>query len=696
MSKHQTKLDAALGYAAKGWPVHPLKGKRPILKNWPALATSDADQISRWFKKYRDANVGIVTEKFIVIDCDDKNGRNGTASLQLLETEIGELPTTYTVRTPNGYHYYFSGIRTDIPNSVGRLGAGLDIKSRRGYVVAPPSVVEGVEYRIHRDAPIAALPKRWAAYIISRSVSSSFDIPQGTRDETLFREACRFRAKGFDFDKALEVVTTINKTKCAPPLGDEQVIKCVRSAFKYPRGYELNDRGNAQRLLEASDGRLIYVPDVDSFYVFDGRRWIKDRNDLISLGLLKSANQLIHAEASLIEDEKLRAKTERFAISSQNTSRLKAAIDNLKSEIGVAVSLEELDADPLMLGVQNGVVDLRTGEFREMRPDDMITKLANASYDHNAKCPEWIRFIGRVFGNDGDLIRYVQQANGYSLTGDTSEQVLFAVFGPAATGKSTLLEVVADILGDYAGNMRTDALMAGAKRAGGPSEDEARLVGVRYLTTSETSDGARFNQSLIKDLTGGDRITARELFKSSIEFVPQFKLWIRGNHRPVFDGEDTGMARRIRLVPMTQQIPKSAMDKNLASKLRNERTGILNWLIDGALQWRNTGLVDPKAVRDSTAAYVAEMDIAGAFVDQCCRRDPAARTPFSRLFQRYGIWCSHNGHAAKSRHAFAEQLSIRGFKETRFRNNGKLVRGRIGIRLKPFKLPRRRDTVNDQ
>ena len=678
-------LDAALGYASRGWRIHPLREKRPYLRDWPNKATDDTEVISKWWTRWPSANVGVLTGDYsiLVIDSDRKAGRDGEVSLKALEFDLGPLPDTFEVTTPNGCHRYFAHPGTSISNSAGQLGDGVDVRSNNGYVVAAPSIVDGRQYEITAHRPLADLPESWVAHFASEKISQSINIDEGTRDDALFREAGKLRGKNFPVDQALERLLEINAAHCNPPLSREQVMKCLRSAYRYRPGYEPNDLGNAQRLLDAAEGRIIYVAETSTFCLYDDCQWISDPHTLITTGLLKQSNRRITYEASQIEDEKTRKHFERFAVTSQNTARLRSTIDNVQSEPDVAVPLSELDSDPFLLGVQNGVIDLRKGRFRKSKKGDLITKSAGCEYDKSARCPRWLKFLSQTFDDDDSLAEYVQSVIGYCMTGYTNEQILFALLGPGASGKSTFIETVAEMLGDYSANIRTESLMSNMRSGGGPSEDIARLVGVRFLTTTETSEGSRFNQAMIKDYTGGDRVTARFLYQGSFEFIPQFKLLIRGNHRPRFDGEDSGMARRIRLIPFAFPIEPGRRDPQLMARLRTELPGILNWAIEGCLNWQKVGFSEPKTVIEATRDYVAEMDVFGAYLTERCQSGKGYSVPFSRIYSTYQSWCKTNGHVPKSKSAIADSLTARAYFDKRMRVDGKPAHVRLGLRIRP-------------
>ena len=328
---------------------------------------------------------------------------------------------------------------------------------------------------------------------------------------------------------------------------------------------------------------------------------------------------------------------------------------------------DELDASPDLLNTESGTIDLRTGELREHRREDLITKIAPTTYRPDAAAPTWEAFLERVLPGE-DLRAFVQRAVGYSATGDTSEQCMFINHGGGANGKSTFQEAIAAALGDYAMRAPTEMLLA--KRSDGVPNDVARLKGARFVSASETEEGRRLAESRIKDLTGQDTITARFMKAEWFDFAPTHKLWLSTNHKPEIRGTDAAIWRRIRLVPWTVSIPPAEQDKKLPIALRHELAGILAWVVRGCLQWRRDGLQAPDEVRKATGEYRAEMDVLAGFLVECCEQDTGHWEYAKDLYECYKRWCDENGERPEPQRKFGGRLGERGFQRDRGGSRG--------------------------
>jgi putative DNA primase/helicase len=329
-----------------------------------------------------------------------------------------------------------------------------------------------------------------------------------------------------------------------------------------------------------------------------------------------------------------------------------------QSEAGIPVRVEDLDADLMKFNVTNGTVDLITGELLPHNHRDKITKLAPVTYDPDAKAPAWDAFLKEIFAGNENMIRFLQRAVGYTLTGSVAEQILLLLWGTGANGKTTFLEVLRFIFGDYA---LAAAFTTFTLQGDGVRNDIARLKSARLVSANEGSDGQRLDEALVKQLTGGDTIAARHLYAEHFEFKPTFKIWLASNHKPRI--KETGIAvwRRVKLIPFTVTIPEPEQDKGLIDKLLAEAPGILNWAIKGCLQWRLHGLGVPDEVKAATRQYQDEEDPVTPFLAECCMIGPREEVTLKAMYERYRVWCEAGGERELKKRNFNKLLEEKGF-----------------------------------
>lgn len=427
--------------------------------------------------------------------------------------------------------------------------------------------------------------------------------------------------------------------------------------------YHRTDYGNALRLIAQHGKDLRYSFQRGRWLVWNGEQWAWDQAGQVT-GKAKDAVRAVYSAAANAEDSGERRALALWASRSESEARLRAMISLARDE--VPVLLEDLDQDPWLLNVANGTLDLRTGELRPHRREDLITKLAPVKYDPSAKCSLWKKFLDRTFDGDEELIGFVQRAVGYALTGSTREQVLFMLYGTGANGKSTFLETLRAMLGDYA--QHSDFSTFIARNVNGPRNDIARLNGARFVSAQEIQSGQRLDERLVKQLTGGDTVTARFLYGENFEFRPTFKLFLAANHKPVIRGTDHAIWRRIRLIPFTVTIPDEEQDKDLAQKLQGELPGILAWAVQGCLQWQREGLAAPAQVTEATKSYQAEMDTLGGFLEEKCVINKLVEAKAKDLYRAYVDWCSESGEKPTSQRRFGTALTERGFQKEKTRS----------------------------
>lgn len=420
---------------------------------------------------------------------------------------------------------------------------------------------------------------------------------------------------------------------------------------------DITDLGNADRFIKAYGDILRYSVKHGNWLIWDGQQWELDELSKIH-SLAGNAVRDIFLEAHDTEDKKRAAELSKWAIRSQDRTQIYHMLDLARNQVAVRIS--ELDRDPWLLNCANGTLDLHTGEIRPHDPQDLITKIINADYDPDAACPIWDAFLFRIMAGNDELIRFLQRAVGYSLTGETVEQCLFILYGHGANGKSTFLETMVRLLGDgYAAGTPTETIML-KRFDGGIPNDIARLKGARFVNVNEVEQGRRMAESKVKQMTGGDTITARFMRGEFFDFIPEYKLWIRANHKPEITGTDNAIWRRIRLIPFEVEIPPAEQDPYLLDKLKDEYPGILTWAVNGCMAWQQDRLNPPQAVTKATADYREEMDTIGHFLTE--KTESADSFILVKtLYQAYGAWCEENGDKPITQRIFSRAITEKGY-----------------------------------
>ena len=426
---------------------------------------------------------------------------------------------------------------------------------------------------------------------------------------------------------------------------------------------QFTDATNAMRLMQEQGRDIRYNAAWKKWLVWSGTRWETDEGGSLihEKGLEMVRN--IYDRILQTADCRERLDIEKYAMLSENVRRREAFVKTASWIKALNITSENLDPDPWLLNVQNGTINMLNGEFREHRQEDMITKIANVAYDPDADCPLWKQFVREIMDYKADIISFVQTAAGWALTGDISEQTMFILYGSGANGKSTFLNTVMYLLGDYAIATPTETFLK--KGNDQNTNDIARLRGTRLVTTTEVEQGRRLSEPLIKKITGNDQMTARFLYGEFFNFTPTFKIFMATNHKPVIKGTDYGIWRRIKLIPFTTRIPEEKQDRHLELKLREEASGILNWLLEGTARWRRERLKAPAAILNATDEYRGEMDVLGNFIKECCAEGTGKSIRVRELFKAYQDWCDENNEHAVSERFFALRLKEMGYERSR-------------------------------
>lgn len=449
-------------------------------------------------------------------------------------------------------------------------------------------------------------------------------------------------------------------------------------ANKFVNGQmQFTDITNRDYFLKAYGDRIRYCLMWNKFLVWNGTCWEIDKKGHVEENCVDFVHEMYRG-LRVINDRKLAGDFEKHLIKSESFRRIQALVGLLKMSKTIKICDDELDTDNYLFNVSGATLDLRTGKGLPPNPQNLITKKSKFIYEKDAQCPTWNMFLMQIFNNDFDLIKFVQKAMGYSLSGDVSEQCMFILWGTGANGKSTFLNVLQELFGDYACSTGTETFM---KKTSGQSNDLARLRGMRLVTTSEAEQGKAISESLIKQITGEDELTARFLYGEYFSFKPTFKIYMATNHKPRIKGADNGIWRRIKLIPFTVTIPPEQRDKQLTEKLLAENSGILNWLLQGYTLWKKEGLIEPDVIKEANEEYRYDMDSIQAFINEVLNIDATQkwRLPTKDLYDVYLRWCVKNNEKALSQKGLAVRMQEKGYK----RGVSNSVRFWLGLGIKP-------------
>lgn len=677
-------------YVSLGLRLHPLKymGKTPAIQGWADKATNDMVQIEQWAEQFPHANWGTVAGNdsgITVIDIDPRNG--GDVSWSLLVAKHGE-PQAPRVRTARGgWHYYF---RYFMGSAV--LGKGIDILATRHNVVLPPSKTQDGVYE-WEEGPPKKFPQapQWL-----RAASKA---KSGNRNEDAYRKACnRFRA-GAEHQAVLEEVlaefgdendeehnTGLKKTV----LSAFQRVQAPRQAFTNYNGndasdfddYLGSDLGNA-KLLEKYVGQdVLYVNEV-GWVVYSDGRWKFD-DGLIYNRFTDIMNEQRHQYAEAANragdkgsEKELRSREQHF-VQATNNRTIKNSIEVAQSLRSFSSEIQHFDNGVTghLLNFENGTVDLRTGVLHPHSRNDFITKICPAPYDVEAKAPFWEETLNKIFGNDQEMMDYVQLMLGASVMGSQDARMIFIAYGrKGKNGKSTVFEALATVLGDYADH--AELKMLASTDTGNLTEltTRMRIRGARFVFSSEMAASDQVDANMIKRLTGGDTISARAMFKGTVTFRPVCSIWLRTNKLPTIRGADGAFWDRICIIPFDHQfVGAEQLDMEVViGRLRDEAPGILTWLVKGAVRWnqRDGAYAVPKRVQELRDMYMSDTDNFADFMSEAVVESEGSEVKIALLHRSYSDFCKRRGVPAPALSAFKQELRTAGVLSV----DGKSVRG---------------------
>jgi putative DNA primase/helicase len=706
-------------------------GKHPQTPNGVKDATTDRNQIRAW--KWSNANIGVATgHGLFVLDVDGKVGRKNLKRLEAKHGPLPVTVTVETGK--GRHYYFRCDDDVHVRNRVGHPAKGIDVRGKGGYVVGAGSRhSSGRMYRFAEgrgldDVEIAAGPK-WLMTLVAAKANTKnqpeipaippekLDRARAYADAALRRELERLgKAPMHQRNHTLNIAAfklgqlvpygilnsqtaTEELIRAASQIGlDETEIKpTIRSGLgagersprrlpfiksdlpdaKEPRkskndvtaelaAFGETDTDNGQRFATRFRNKVIYTPG-NGWFVYDGKRWRPD--GLLQVNeLAKKTARLIVREVRHLDGDSACASRRKFAQQSLATGALGRMLESAKSLL--AVEDKNLDADPWLLNVENGTIDLRTGLRENHDPRDLLSKIAPVRGDRKAKCPNFKKFLKRITGNDARLCVFIQKAVGYTLTGSISEQVFFFVYGRSGNnGKSTLVNLIREMMGDYGLHTHTDTFLVKQYDNNIPA-DLARLKGARMVTAIEANPNRQLDAAKVKGITGGEPIEARFMRQNFFQYDPEFKLWLVANDPPRVRGTDEALWRRVRVIPLTIDIPKEERDHNLPQTLRSEWPGILAWAVRGCLKWQQNGLNPSRAVREATEAWHSQMDHLKRFVEEELVVSPGNKVGSKVVYDLYKKWCSVHGEHILTMEEFNDKL-IDSFNFTHARIKGR-------------------------
>lgn len=653
--------------------------------------TLDKDQVRAWWTSWPDASIALATGKrsgVFAVDIDPR--KSGFESFEAWEDERGDAAphTLISLTGGGGRHLFFVYPQDDQPlgNRTDWL-RGVDIRSDGGYVILPEaSHISGGEYQwlnLDEGVPPATAPLDLLQSIRRQGAGGTTGpdledtstilqgVPEGKRDDTLFRLACRLRRQlGDGARSAVELLILQAASNSDPPFPEDQARRKVEQAFRQDHSDEggwsyetsegdpihhLTDLGNALRFVDVNTDAVRHATGW-GWLLWTDIGWTRVSDESIG-ELTHAVPDMVRDEATKVDDPIVQQKISKWAMQSESVGRLSAIETLARRDSRIRADTGQFDADPHLLACRNGIVDLRDGSLRPFTRDDLVTKNTNVVYDPDALMPEWDQFMKESCQGDVELMTYMQRAAGYTLTGNTDHECFFIISGPPASGKSTFLDGLHSATGGYATTTQSDTFMY-RRGVQTPKDELARMAGMRLVSVSEIRQGDGFHESLIKQLTGGDKVTARFLYQDGFEFTPQMKIWFATNHDP--DARDEAMWRRLKKVSFDHVIPKEQRNPHLKTMVRDPEIGgraILAWAVRGAVEWYgDRDLHEPTAVTMATEMYRVDQDRVMAFVNEVLVLDPNSVITARDGYNAWSAWCKQGNDFPGKMTAFRKEL----------------------------------------
>lgn len=477
------------------------------------------------------------------------------------------------------------------------------------------------------------------------------------------------------------------KWKSRPDYRESTIQKAIDGLSHFPLYSDANlalesygDVRNAKAFATMGVSKFIYLTTRDKWLEWNlEARWhLCEKDEQVAFAKKCCAAILASASQVFSQDQERGRRLMADAMNAHNLPRINAMLKLAVSEPNMSVTDKSLDADPLQLGVGNGVVDMRKGQHLFNQPEYLVTRYCNADFVEDSPCPRWVGFLNQVFDCDDETIESVQRLLGYTLTGSVTEEVLVICYGFGSNGKSVFSNVIHNIFGGYATTAPPSLLTARRLEDTSPRNDLAALAGARYVSINELQAGDRLDEQVVKMLAGREPISARFLHREYFEYMPSFTAWLRTNHKPIITGEDDGIWRRLVILRFGRKFSECEKDPNLEGKLLEERDGILRWMLEGTRKYLEDGLKLSPRIRAEIASYRKDSDLLGEFLSDTLEADPTGKINQQTAYQEWSEWCKSNGLRISSKKSFTQRLAERGYKEGRSGGN----RFYMGIKMR--------------
>jgi P4 family phage/plasmid primase-like protien len=636
----------------------------------------------------------LTSPEFAAVDLDkclDAHGQPSAAAQKFMAS----LPNSYWEKSSGGHglHGYFRCAETieNIPPTATPDGLSVEFYAGKKLMNVTGWAVN--------CAPMAKLkPEHLEPYRVKKTARSASTIAtepltKGKRHGHLISLAGSMARRGMSLNAMGDALMRENLERCVPPLSQKEILGILQSASKWPavNGVDLlagerQDVGNADRLLRYGRGDYGYVAVARRWTVYDGARWpVEDREQE---DIRKQAHEMVRALKHQIVDAQSKQTPDeqeawlKFAGATLDSARISHMLR--EAQPYATLRIADLDRDSLLVNFLNGTLEAGSGQLREHRREDYITAVIPYDYNPKARCPRWDQFVRETFGGDRQVIEFSQRALGYSLTGTTSEKCIFLANGETNTGKTTLLATIRALMADYAGQIKVESLM---KERKGPLDanaqaDLADLRGKRFVMTSETGQGQRLREELVKLLSQGQsKYKAVRKYENPFEFPETWKIWMDCNHLPVVRGTDEAIWQRLIVVPFRHAVAKKKQNQKLSQQLvATEAEGILAWMVTGLKSWMSGGLGLPANMRREQKEWRQESDDLNQWVEERCVKNPSAKTRSTELYSSYKMWRATCGLFEESTQLFARKMKEHGFTKKEFGHDKTMYWYGIGMK----------------